>query len=148
MPMFMLINDILYVCMLLACRLCFITTLFIKEGDQVKSMILGPILSIKVFLVTCMLFPFSSSMIKNHENTGYVLWFCKLASYWWLTATIVRWGKQSYCSIVVGFLKSGEKEPLVSSPRVRYKPLSHPCGGNYDCCITLCLESQRAIVKE
>jgi hypothetical protein len=51
--------------MLLACRLCVITTLFIREGDQVKSMILGPILAIKVFLVTCMIFPFSSFTIKS-----------------------------------------------------------------------------------
>jgi hypothetical protein len=60
-PMFILIIDILCVCMLLICRLCFITILFMREGDQVQSMILGLVLAIRVFLVTCMLFPFSSS---------------------------------------------------------------------------------------
>jgi hypothetical protein len=44
MPIFMLIIDILCVCMLLACSLCFITTMFMRERDQVKSMILGPVL--------------------------------------------------------------------------------------------------------
>jgi hypothetical protein len=33
-----------------------ITTLFMREGDQVKPMILGPVLAIRVSLVTCMFF--------------------------------------------------------------------------------------------
>jgi hypothetical protein len=39
MTMFMLISDILCVCMLLICRLCFITPtiMFMREGDQVKT---------------------------------------------------------------------------------------------------------------
>jgi hypothetical protein len=36
MPIFMLLNDILCVCMLLTCRLCSVTTMFMREGDQVK----------------------------------------------------------------------------------------------------------------
>jgi hypothetical protein len=36
MPIFMIINDILCVCMLLICHLCFITTMFMRERDQVK----------------------------------------------------------------------------------------------------------------
>jgi hypothetical protein len=36
MPILMLINDILCVCMLLIYCLCFINTMFMREGDQVK----------------------------------------------------------------------------------------------------------------
>jgi hypothetical protein len=36
MPIFIPINNILCVCMLLTCRLCFIITMFMIEGDQVK----------------------------------------------------------------------------------------------------------------
>jgi hypothetical protein len=71
MPMFMLISDILCVSILLVCCLCLITTLFMREGDQVKLMILDPILSIRVFFVTCMLFPSSSSTHQKSQNTGY-----------------------------------------------------------------------------
>jgi hypothetical protein len=37
MLMFMLINDILCICMLLIYHVCFITTMFVREGDQVKT---------------------------------------------------------------------------------------------------------------
>jgi hypothetical protein len=67
MPMFMLISDILCVSMLLTYHLCLITTLFMREGDQVKPMILGPILAIRKFLVTFKLFLFSSSTHKNQK---------------------------------------------------------------------------------
>jgi hypothetical protein len=71
MPMFMLISDILCVCILLFCCLCLLPPLFMREGDQVKLMILDPVLAIRVFFVTCMLFPFCSSTHQKSQNTSY-----------------------------------------------------------------------------
>jgi hypothetical protein len=51
-----------------------------------------------------MLFSFSSCTHNNYKNIGYLLclfWFCKLASCWWLTTTIVSWERK----IVVLLLK-------------------------------------------
>jgi hypothetical protein len=56
MPIFMRINDILCVCILLACCLCFMTTMFMREGDQVKASSRVQLLAIISSLVTFMLF--------------------------------------------------------------------------------------------
>jgi hypothetical protein len=48
-----------------------ITTMFMRGGDQVKPMILGPALAIRKFFVTFMVFSFSLFTRKNHKNIGY-----------------------------------------------------------------------------
>jgi hypothetical protein len=61
-------------------------------------MILGPVLAIKKFLVTFMLFYFQFLNLKITKTfvTFFVLfWFCKLASYWCMTTTIVSWGHKA-----------------------------------------------------
>jgi hypothetical protein len=99
MPVFMLISDILCVCMLLACRLCFIIIMFIREGDQVKPMILSPALAIRKFfllLIQCFLLVLLHSKItKKYWYLLVSFWFCKLASCWWLATTTVSWGHKA-----------------------------------------------------
>jgi hypothetical protein len=50
MPIFILTNDIMCVCMLVVCQLCFINIMFMRER-LTETMILGPILAIRKALV-------------------------------------------------------------------------------------------------
>jgi hypothetical protein len=121
MPIFMLINDILCFCMLLAYHLCFISTMFMREEDQVKPWSRVQLLAIRRSLVTFILFYLLLNLkITKTLVTYFVLfWFCKLASCWCLTITTVSWGRKNfvYCCRLLE-----EWSPPQSSLRVRYEP--------------------------
>jgi hypothetical protein len=78
--------------------------------------------------------------------TKYV-WFCNLPSCWCLTNNTISWGRKIIILLLQVVWRIWRKNHLFS-PRVRYKPSSHPCGENFSCCITLRLESQRVTFKE
>jgi hypothetical protein len=71
----MLINDMLCVCILLACQLCFITIMFMREGDQVKLMIPGPVLIIRKFPSYFYVILLVAVKPENHKNLCYALCF-------------------------------------------------------------------------
>jgi hypothetical protein len=87
-PIFMLSNDILCVCMLLTCHLCFITTMFMREGDQVKPWSSVQLLAISSLVTLCS-FTFSTLNLKITKTLllSFLFWFCKLASCWFLETT-------------------------------------------------------------
>jgi hypothetical protein len=72
---FMLINDIMCVSMLLVCHLCFITTMFIKEGDQAKPMIPSHVLIIRKLSSYFYVVLLAVVKPKNHINIFYSLCF-------------------------------------------------------------------------
>jgi hypothetical protein len=76
MPIFMLISDILCVCILLIFRLCFITTMFMREGDHVKPWSPLQFLIIRSSLVTFALFYFQFFKPENHQKLcSYFVYF-------------------------------------------------------------------------
>jgi hypothetical protein len=68
MPIFILINNILCVCLLLTCRLWFITTIFMREGDQVKPWSSVHLLIIRSSLVTLCFLTFSTLNMKSTKK--------------------------------------------------------------------------------
>jgi hypothetical protein len=104
MPIFILINDILCVCILLICHLWFITTMFMREGDQVKPWSPVQFLAIRSSLVSFALFYFEFLKPKNHLKPFYLLlllWFGKLASYWCLAMIRLKRIYNFWCSMLV-----------------------------------------------
>jgi hypothetical protein len=86
----------LCVCMLLTCRLCFIITMFMIEGDQVKPWSWVQLLAIRSSLVIFMLFYLLLLNLKITKTLLLILfWFCKLVSYWCLTTITVSWRRKA-----------------------------------------------------
>jgi hypothetical protein len=59
----------------LSLSLCFIATMFMREGNQVKPMIPGPILVIRKFLSYFYVVLLAAVKPKIHKNLGYLLCF-------------------------------------------------------------------------
>jgi hypothetical protein len=145
MPMFMLISDILCICMLLICHLCFITTMFMREGDQVKPWPRSNFGHKKIPLLLVCCFTFSSYTQKSQKYWLLVPFgFVNLQDVSsWQTPQLVGDTKLLFfcCRL---FEECGERTTF-SSTRVWYKSSTQPCGENFSCCITLCLESLSGI---
>jgi hypothetical protein len=65
-----------------------------ERGRSSETMIPGPILPLRKFLVTFMLFYFQflkSKITKTMVTHIALFWFCKLSSCWCLTTTTVNW---------------------------------------------------------
>jgi hypothetical protein len=141
--MFMLINDILCVCMLLIYRLCFISTMFIREADHVKPWSSVQLLIIRSSLVTFTLFYFQFLKLEKHKNPcSYVVsfGFINTVGTWQPPQSVGDTKLFVHCCIC---LKSKEKELTSGFPDSSIITPSHPCGENFSCCVTFCLESQR-----
>jgi hypothetical protein len=96
---------------LLTCRLCFITTMFMSEEDQVKPRSSVQFLDIRSSLVIFALFYFQFLKPKNHQKIlllTLLTLVCKLASCCCLTTTTL--GMLSCLFTVASCLKCEEKE--------------------------------------
>jgi hypothetical protein len=110
-------NDILYVCMLLICCLCIITTMFMRDGDQVKPWSLVQLLIINS-LVTFAMFTFSFLNLKITKKLVTCYLFCKLVSCWCLTTTKVSWGCKVVCFLLQIAWRTKKRNQPQASPRV------------------------------
>jgi hypothetical protein len=144
-PIFTLINNSLCVCMLLSRCLCFITTMFMQEVDQVKPWSPVQLLAIRKFSGYFYVVLLVAVKPENHKKlVTYFFVFCFIILRpvsAWQPPQLVEDAKLFVLLQVAWRVK--KKNHLSLSPRVRYKPQVTIVGENFSCCITLRLESQQ-----
>jgi hypothetical protein len=138
MPIFMLINDILCVFMILFCHLCFMTTMFMREGDQVKPWSSVQFLIISS-LVTFTLF-YSQFFNQKSPNTLLLTFvyfgFINLQAVGvWQPPQLVGIAKLFVCCCRL--FKERSKGTNLRLPESLIITPSHPCGETVSCYITL-----------
>jgi hypothetical protein len=136
----MLINEFLFVCLLLICRLWYHHHVFMREIKWNHD--LRPPFSHIKTIYTSLLVLLFLVLITTKNTFTYYFYFVKLPSYECMTATQVSWGHKTvvYC---YRLLEEYMSEKHHFPRRGRYKISSHPCGENFSCCISLRLESQQ-----
>jgi hypothetical protein len=145
MPIFMLTNGILCVCMLLTSRLCFNITMFMREREIKWKHHPWSYFSYKrvsYLLLCCFYLLLLNLEITKTLVTHFALfWFRKLASYWCLTTTTVSWGRKAIC-LLLQVARRVKKRNHLSLPWEFDINLKSSLWEKYSCCITLRLESQ------
>jgi hypothetical protein len=125
MPMFVLISDILCICMVLICCLCFITTLFMREEDQVKQwpLILLAIRKVFCYFACCFTFRSYTKFYKILVTNSFCFVNLQAVGAWQIPQLVGDAKRVFFCCML--FEECGDRTTF-SSPRVRYKPFESP----------------------